>query len=219
MRATEQLKELNLENWTAATGHAFTDALGAGTLDLDKMRGYLQQDYLFVEEFVRLLAAAISNAPTLADAVPAAQFLAVITGPENTYFQRSLEALNVPEASNHAPETTAFLDLMRKARLSGNYAEMLAVLVVAEWSYLSWASPMEGNAKDLPFWFGEWITLHAGAGFQGVVDYLRAQLDAVWPTLSDAAQDKVRSNFSDAVALERAFFDAAWAGFTVERHA
>ncbi len=125
----------------------------------------------------------------------------------------------MPEASNHAPETTAFLDLMRKARLSGNYAEMLAVLVVAEWSYLSWASPMEDNAKDLPFWFGEWITLHAGAGFQGVVDYLRAQLDAVWPTLSDAAQDKVRSNFSDAVALERAFFDAAWAGFAVEQHA
>lgn len=218
MRATERLKELNLENWTAATGHAFTEALGDGTLDLDKMRGYLQQDYLFVEEFVRLLAAAISNAPTLADAVPAAQFLAVITGPENTYFQRSLEALDVPEASNHAPETTAFLDLVRSARQSGNYAEMLAVLVVAEWSYLSWASPMEDKAEDLPFWFGEWITLHAGAGFQGVVDYLRAQLDAIWPTLSASDQDKARTNFARAVELERAFFDAAWVGFEVERH-
>ncbi len=217
MRPTEHLKHHSLADWKAATTHAFTDALGAGSLDLDKMRGYLQQDYLFVEEFVRLLAAAISNAPTLADAVPAAQFLAVITGPENTYFQRSLEALNVPEAKGHAPETQAFLDLMRRARLSGNYEEMLAVLVVAEWSYLTWATAVEDKAVGLPFWFAEWITLHAGPGFSGVVEYLRSQLDAVWPTLSPDAQDKVTTHFVTAVELERAFFDAAWAGFPVAR--
>ena len=103
MRPTDHLKSLCQDDWTAATTHAFTDALADGKLDLDKMRGYLQQDYLFVEEFVRLLAAAISNAPTLPDAVPGAQFLAVVTGPENTYFQRSLAALDVPEAANEAP--------------------------------------------------------------------------------------------------------------------
>ncbi|MBT8155176.1 TenA family protein [Epibacterium ulvae] len=219
MRATEQLKQNCIADWQAATAHAFTGSLGAGTLDLDKMRGYLQQDYLFVEEFVRLLAAAISNAPSLADAVPAAQFLAVITGPENTYFQRSLSALGVPEAAEHAPETTAFITLMRNARLSGQYEEMLAVLVVAEWSYLSWASTMEDKADDLPFWFGEWITLHAGPGFSGVVDYLRGQLDSVWETLPDSARAKVTETFTKAVTLERDFFDAAWAGFPVARAA
>ncbi|MQQ06829.1 TENA/THI-4 family protein [Epibacterium sp. SM1979] len=217
MRPTEFLKSQCQSNWDAATAHAFTDALCDGTLDLDKMRGYLQQDYLFVEEFVRLLAAAISNAPSLTDAVPAAQFLAVITGPENTYFQRSLAALDAPEAEAAAPQTQAFLIQMRDARLTGKYEEMLAVLVVAEWTYLSWAAPQEKRAAGLPFYFGEWITLHAGPGFEGVVEYLRGQLDAIWPSLSDTAQTAATQRFFDTVQLERAFFDAAWAGFEVAR--
>ena len=217
MRPTETLRDASLEDWTAATTHAFTTALANGSLEPEKMAGYLQQDYLFVDGFVRLLASAVAHGPTLADVVPGAQFLGLICGPENTYFLRSMEALNVPSEAEPQDVTRAFQDLMAEARLSGRYENMLAVLVVAEWVYLSWASPVEDRASDLPFWFGEWITLHAGEGFEGVVAYLRAQLDAIYPTLDAAAQQEVQRLFAKAVSLERAFFDAAWAGFPVAR--
>lgn len=217
MSATETLRSVAADNWHAATTHAFTNALANGTLDRDKMAGYLQQDYLFVEGFVRLLASAVAHAPSLPDAVPGAQFLGLICGPENTYFLRALEALDVPQADKAAPETQAFQDLMDDARRSGRYEIMLSVLVVAEWIYLDWATPFEDEADGLPFWLGEWITLHSGAGFAGVVAYLRAQLDAVWLGLDYAARADVRARFIKAVALERAFFDAAWAGFPVAR--
>ncbi|MES0864925.1 TenA family protein [Ruegeria sp. SCPT10] len=217
MSATETLRALADDDWHAATSHAFTDALADGTLGRDTMAGYLQQDYLFVEGFVRLLASAVTHAPRLTDAVPGARFLGLICGPENTYFLRALEALEVPQAEEAAPETRAFQDLMDDARCSGRYEIMLSVLVVAEWIYLDWAAPFEDKANDLPFWLGEWITLHAGAGFEGVVAYLRAQLDAVWLGLDDNARADVEATFTKAVALERAFFDAAWAGFPVAR--
>lgn len=217
MSATETLKARSIEDWRAATTHAFTDALAEDTLDREKVAGYLQQDYLFVEGFVRLLASAVASAPSLADAVPGAQFLGLICGPENTYFQRALAALEVPEADKAAPETKAFQELMDEARRSGRYEIMLAVLVVAEWTYLEWASPFEERANDLPFWLGEWITLHSGDGFAGVVAYLRTQLDTVWQGLDEDARAEVSETFERAVALERAFFDAAWAGFPVHR--
>ena len=181
------------------------------------MAGYLQQDYLFVEGFVRLLASAVAHAPSLPDAVPGAQFLGLICGPENTYFLRALEALDVPQANETAQETRAFQTLMDDARPLWPLRIMLSVLVVAEWIYLDWATPHEDKADALPFWLGEWITLHAGAGFAGVVAYLRAQLDAVWLDLDDAARADVQATFAKAVTLERAFFDAAWAGFPVAR--
>jgi thiaminase/transcriptional activator TenA len=90
---------------------------------------------------------------------------------------------------------------------------MLAVLVVAEWSYLDWAAPHADKARDLPFWFGEWITLHSGEGFEGVVAYLRDQLDAVWPGLPAQEQRAVEATFARATRLERVFFDAALAGY------
>ncbi|KCV81992.1 thiamine biosynthesis protein Thi4 [Actibacterium atlanticum] len=217
MTPTQMMQSKCTDDWHAATHHAFTDALTNGTIERDIMAGYLQQDYLFVEEFVRLLASAVAHAPTLADGVPGAQFLGLICGPENTYFLRSLEALGVPEANKAAPETAAFQALMAEARTSGSYAQMLAVLSVAEGVYLDWASPFADRANDLPFWLGEWITLHCGAGFEGVVAYLRGQLDKAWHKLDAAEQAKVESLFTRAVQLERAFFDAAWAGFEVAK--
>jgi thiaminase (transcriptional activator TenA) len=217
MTATEYLKSQVGEDWTAATTHAFTDALASGSLKPEEMAGYLQQDYQFIDGFVRLLASAIAHAPTLADSVPAAQFLAVITGPENTYFLRSFKALEIPVDAPAAAETRAFQDLMREARLSGRYEIMLAVLVVAEWIYLDWASPAADRVDNLPFWLGEWITLHSGKGFESVVAYLRSQLDAVWGGLNVAARAEVEEIFCKAVRLERAFFDAAWRGFAVTR--
>lgn len=217
MTPSEMLRDEVADDWQAATDHAFTRALVDGTLPDVKMAGYLQQDYHFIDAFVRLLAAAVAEAPSLPDRVPGAQFLALVTGPENTYFQRSLAALGVPEDAPMAPETCAFLDLMTEARTSGEYGRMIAVLCVAEWVYLSWAAPHEDRAKALPFHLGEWITLHAGPGFEGVVAYLREQLDTLWPGLGAEAQDRTRTAFHRAIVLERAFFDVAWTGFPVAR--
>jgi thiaminase/transcriptional activator TenA len=100
---------------------------------------------------------------------------------------------------------------MAEAAASGRYENMLAVLVVAEWVYLSWASPENPPKPDLPFWFAEWITLHAGEGFEGVVEYLRGQLDKTWPSLTPEAQAEVTRLFHRAVELEKDFFDAAYA--------
>ena len=215
MSAIEALRAQTADDWRAATTYAFTDVLADGTLDREKIARYLQQDYLFVEGFVRLLASAVAHAPNLSDAVPGAQFLRLICGPENTYFPPALEAHGVPQANGTAPETCAFQTLMDDARRSGRYEIMLSVLVVAEWIYLDWATRYEDKADELPFWLGEWITLPAGAGVVGVVAYLRAQLDAVWLDLDDAARAAVEVTFAKTVTLERAFFDAARAGFPV----
>lgn len=213
MRPTEYLRSQCDDDWQAATDHIFCAELAAGTLPAEKMKWYLAQDYKFIDQFVRLLASAIAHAPTLRDSVPAAQFLALVTGPENNYFQRSFDALEMTEAERNpsaALETIAFQNLMISARKSGHYEEMLAVLCVAEWSYLTWATRHHPYKSDLPFWFSEWIDLHTGEGFESVVAYLREQLDTVWAGLKDDEKANVERAFKEAVRLERAFFDASY---------
>jgi thiaminase (transcriptional activator TenA) len=215
MRPTEYLWPLAADDWQAATWHGFTDAVADGSLPVEKMFGYLQQDYVFIHGFVRLLASAIATAPTLPDAIPAAQFLGLIMGPENTYFLRSIEELGgrVEPPSETQAVTRVFQIIMRQAVQSGQYEQMLAVLLVAEWSYLDWASPHVASEQGLPFWFCDWITLHSGDEFEGVVAYLRGQLDLIWVDLSDQQRHAVEVTFCKTVALERQFFDAAWQGF------
>lgn len=213
MRATDRLRSEFSTDWEAATDHVFCKELANGTLPIGKMKWYLAQDYKFIDRFVRLLATAIAHAPTLADSIPAAQFLALITGTENTYFLRSFDALDMAQeeqASPTAPSTAAFQHLMHEAQLSGRYEQMLAVLVVAEWSYLTWANRYLDYSPDLPFWFSEWIDLHSGDNFESVVEYLRNQLDLVWDGLTDQQMNDATDMFAKAVKCERDFFDACY---------
>ncbi len=213
-RPSEMLRSASAEDWEAATRHPFCAELADGTLPTSKMAWYLAQDYSFIDGFVRLAASAIAHAPTLEDRIPLAQFLGVITGPENTYFQRSFDALDVPAPDRVDPElapaTLGFRQLMDRAATSGEYVQMVAVLTVAEWTYLTWATPFAPPPEDLPFYFAEWIDLHAGEGFEGVVAYLRDQLDKAWISATEDAQGRASAAFAETVALERAFFDAAY---------
>ena len=109
-----------------------------------------------------------------------------------------------------AGSTAGFKALMRDAAASGSYARMLAVLTVAEWSYLAWADRVK-DRRPADFWHAEWIDLHTGAYFESVVGWLRGQLDTVGPALPAAERDQVACDFARAVALEKAFFDHAWA--------
>jgi thiaminase/transcriptional activator TenA len=61
----------------------------------------------------------VAAAPTLADRIQGCQFLALITGKENTYFERSFEALGVSAEQRQVASTpndaatTGFQNLMR----------------------------------------------------------------------------------------------------------
>ncbi|MGO3345110.1 MAG: TenA family protein [Marinomonas sp.] len=214
MQPSEKLKNICLNDWKYSATHPFCLELAEGTLPLHKMRTYLAQDYTFINNFVRLAAAAIQHAPSLPDRLPLAHFLGNIAGPENTYFQRSFEALNVPQSEREnpplLPPTDAFQTLMIKAANSGQYANMVAVLCVAEWIYLSWAQPLVKSVDSLPFYFGEWITLHSGEYFESIVEHLRTQLDNALNQADKATQQTAQDYFTQAVQLEKQFFDACY---------
>jgi len=215
MRPSEDLKQSCINNWSAATTHPFCIELADGSLPLEKMKRYLAQDYTFIDNFVRLAASAIHHAPSLPDRLPLAHFLGIIAGPENTYFQRSFDMLNVPKSEQTSPKlltpTSDFQALMLKAAKSGEYGNMVAVLCVAEWVYLSWAEPMVDAVEALPFYFGEWITLHAGEYFESVVEHLRSQLDTAYNKADASQQETIKEYFQQAVLLEKQFFDACYA--------
>ena len=204
------------EDWHRVTHHPFTDAWGKGVVPTENLRRYLVQDHRFLDRFAALLAGAVAYAPTLADRIPGCQFLALITGKENTYFERCFTALGVRNNQRFGtPDwdaTKGFKDLMAEALHSSNYANMVAVLAVAEGTYLGWADRVAKavpHYPELDFWFSEWIDLHTGDYFASVVAYLNAQLDHVGPTLDDAARAECQRYFATATRLEVDFFDTA----------
>jgi thiaminase (transcriptional activator TenA) len=206
---SEWLRAAAEPDWTAVVTHPFAAAVSGGTAD---MRRYLIQDFQFVDTFTALLGAAVATADRFEARVPFGRFLGqTVTDTERGYFHRALESLGVGAADVTSPElepvTVRFRSLMEEARASQEYPLVLAVLSVAEWIYLGWASrtvsPPEG------FVHREWVELHSGPEFEAWVGFLRAELDRVGPALDEAGQRRVLEFFREAVRLERGFFDMA----------
>ena len=93
MRFSDELREAAGSQWDRVINHKFTDELADGSIDRTVLKRYLVQDHRFLDSFVVLLSSIVANARSLSDRIPGCQFLALITGKENTYFERSLEKL------------------------------------------------------------------------------------------------------------------------------
>ncbi|MGM7776214.1 TenA family protein [Arthrobacter sp. KNU-44] len=213
MGFAELLRSNCAADWDAAVNHPFVDQLFDGSLPDDDLRRYLVQDYQFCDAFTALLGQAVASAPSLPSRLVFARVLGAFASDENTYFQDCFEELSVPEADRIAPSlgpaTRDFDALMRSAIATRSYADVLAVVLVAEWLYGDWASragdpaPWPSAAKH-----SEWIRLHNNPEYNTWVEWLRAEFDAVEPV---SAEDRARvaGTFAEAVRLERTFFDAA----------
>lgn len=207
---SESLRESNIDDWNYSKQHRFVDEIFRGEVPLPVMRRYLIQDYQFVDRFVALIGAAIASADLFSSRVRFAQFVAMITSDENTYFLRAFEALGVSPVEYQAPETTVptrtFQELMAEAAQERNYSACLAVLCVAEWLYLDWADRPDAALPD-GFVHREWIVLHNNDGFRGFVNWLRSELDRVGTTIDTHERERAASFFRRAVKCERDFFD------------
>ena len=65
LRFTDRLHELAEPIWEAQHAHPFVRGIGDGTLDPERFRFYVRQDYLFLIEYARLLALGCARAPRL----------------------------------------------------------------------------------------------------------------------------------------------------------
>lgn len=212
-RFTDWLRLSTGETWDAATSHRFVDELAAGTLADQHFQPYLIQDYAFIETLVTVIGFAIARAPNMAAKKHWAEFLAVLTSDENDYFQRSFDALGVDPAAREQPTLSPTTERLRAAMLdatnAGTYADVLAVIVPAEWIYLTWASARR-DANPPQARYSEWIDLHAVPEFAAFVDWLRGELDAIGPGLPDSQRQSVVRRFHELVELEVAFFEQAY---------
>lgn len=208
-RFTETLRLANATTWDAAVEHRFVTELFAGTIAPRVMANYLVQDHRFLDSFMTLLGAAIATTDSFDAKLRFGRFAGMVCGEENTYFLRAFEALGVTEQHrNDIPDsepTRGFQAIMLEAAATRSYAAALTVLNVAEWLYLDWASrapqPLPTN-----FVHAEWITLHDNPDYREFVAFLRAELDRVGADHAEQCHDF----FQRAVALELAFFDAAY---------
>lgn len=212
-RFTEWLRLRNDVAWRRATEHRFVVELADDSLDKGVFLRYLIQDYVFIETLVTVMGYTVALAPDMPTKKRLSEFLSVLTSDENDYFVQSFDALgtSVAEVEQTAlsQSTAQIRQSMLDAASYGRYEDVLAVVVPAEWVYLTWASNCAERRPRTPY-FAEWIDLHAIPEFLGFVDWLRRELDRFGPLLSGIDRSRIESRFGSIVTLEYNFFEQGY---------
>jgi len=132
LRFTDRLHELAEPIWEAQHAHPFVRGIGDGTLDVEKFKFWVRQDYLFLIDYARLLSMAVVKTP---DLPTMRRFAALVQSTLDVEMElhRAYAAgfgisLHELEAETKAPTTQAYTDFLLRAA-SGDYTELLAALL------------------------------------------------------------------------------------------
>ena len=219
MTVTEQLKTKHSAPWSAAIDHRFIAELGDGSLSRERFARYFVQDYIFINDLVKLSSVAVAKAPNIKSARPIEQFLGAILGAEDELFVDAFKTLKVPpieyENAEALPTTAAFGNFLVRLAFEGTFREICTAMLVTEGVYLAWgdrlrasgANPASGGS-DLGKFYQGWIDLHTDEALGPIVRYLASVADQA----ESHELPRLDSIFERSLQYEVAFWDMAYEG-------
>lgn len=219
MPLTSDLKNDHAAFWQAAIGHPFINDLGDGSLPAEKFRRYFLQDYVFVNDLVKMAGTAVSKAPDLTLARPIEEFLHAILGAEDALFIDAFKTLGIPEAEYRAveplPTTAAFGNSLVRLAYEGSFTEICCAMYVTEGVYLDWGEQLRKSGADplasgseLGQFYQGWIDLHTEEALGDIVRFLGGVIDAAQP----AEFARLGTVFERALRYEIAFWEMSYKG-------
>lgn len=194
----------------------FIRALADGSLDRERFLSYLAQDALYLRGYARVLAEAARLAPT---------------PQEQAFWAQSAQGCIAGELELHAgwltPETgivvetfdteptavtTAYLDHLRAAAFSGEYAVLIAAVLPCFWLYADLGARLHAGdfgarALDPQHPYASWLATYADPGFAEANERAIVFVTAAAAAVDERARQRMRRAFVISSEHERAFFD------------
>lgn len=217
MNISEQLKHNSHDLWQRAIAHPFIEEMGDGSLTAERFRRYFLQDYVFVNDLVKVAGVAVSKAPTLPLARPIEEFLSNILGAEDALFVGAFEILGIPESEYRnvqpLPTTAALGNFLVRLAYEGAFAETCCAMLVTEGVYLDWGERLrdahpEDSGNPLGSFYRGWIDLHTQETLGPIVNHLSSVVDSA----AGSEISRLQSIFDRAVRYEIAFWRMAHDG-------
>ena len=213
-RFTDRLRRGAEAVWEAQHRHPFVRGIGEGTLDLERFKFWVRQDYLFLIEYGRLLALAAARAPDLPTMTWFAgllwETLETEVGLHRSYaaeFGISSEEL---EAEEKAPVTQAYTDFLVRTASAGDFAELVAALLPCLWGFCEVGQRLAEGPPPTDERYRRWIEMYSSAGFAALAEWCRELLDRLAEGRREEELSRLEAAFLTSSRYEYLFWEMAY---------
>jgi thiaminase/transcriptional activator TenA len=211
---SQALKEAAWPVWEAIFAHPFVTGLSDDTLPADRFRYFLGQDYVYLQDFSRVLAMGAARTPHRADE-PLFLRHALTVHEVEADLHRSLAPAYGLTADDLAatppgPVTVAYTDHLVRAAWSRPFAVLVAAVLPCYWIYREVGRRLAARPlPDTPA-YREWITTYAGDPYGQAVDELLAVTDRLGERLDPETARAGQVAFWRSSRYEWLFWEQAW---------
>jgi thiaminase/transcriptional activator TenA len=216
MRLSDRLHAAAEPIWAAQLDHPFVKGLGDGTLEEDRFKRWVRQDYRYLVEFARIFAWAAAKADRLESMSWYAGVLHLTLNTEmelhRNYAARFGIGTQELEAEVMWPTTRAYTDFLVRTAADGDMLELLSALLPCAWGYVDLARKLAEGAPPKDQRYADWITQYASDEFADALDWLRNELDRLAEGIPEEREAQLEEIFLLSSRYELRFWDMCWEG-------
>lgn len=218
MRLTERLYK-NVEGlWESFNDHPFVYGIENGTLDQEKFRWYLVQDYLYLLDYVKVFALGVVKSCNEDMMRFFAENVYCTLDGEMKIHKNYMARLGVTkeeiQSVHPALPNTSYTKYMIFAGYQEGELWVLAAILSCAWSYQKIAEKINcrnPQAKDHPL-FGEWVQGYLSEAYVDSCKKLIDMTDNIGEEISEEEFIRMNEIFVNCSLYEKAFWDMAWNG-------
>ena len=203
------------EIWDTEHNHPLVKGIGDGSLELDKFRYYMQQDYIYLIDFCRVIALAAAKTPDVEDMGWFAKLLDETLNTEMALHVSFCEDFGISEAellaTQPSPTTQGYTRFLLQVAYEGSIGEISSAILPCMWGYSEIGQMLydRGLPEDAPL-YARWIEMYNSEEFADLAARLRGFLDRIAEECGNDELGRMQDAFVTGSRYEYMFWDAAW---------
>ncbi|MGH9750904.1 MAG: thiaminase II [Candidatus Polarisedimenticolia bacterium] len=215
MSFSASLRDRAAPIWEREFAHPFVRGLGDGSLDPERFKVWLRQDWLFLVEYARVLALAAARAGDLGTMTRFAALLQSTLAVEMDLHRRYARRFGITaedlERARPSAACGAYTGFLLRVAWEGPLAAIVAALLPCAWGYGEVARRLAAGGGDRPENpYGEWIRTYTSEEFTAYAEWMRDMLDRLAEPLGPAERDRLAAIFEESSEHEYRFWEMAW---------
>lgn len=215
MKFTDRLYNNIQPDWKKNHTHPFVTGMGDGTLDKEKFRFYMIQDYLYLIEYAKLFAIGAVKANNLETMGKFAALLNSTLNEEMSLHRSYAAKFDISheelENAEPSPITLAYTHYMLHQAQNGSLANLVAALLPCMWSYWEIGRELSKipGASSHEF-YGEWITMYSSDEFGSLASWCIDLLNELTEGKPETELQELEQIFLNTTRFEYMFWDMAY---------
>ncbi len=216
MTAAERLFDVSKELWKEYNEHPFVRGIADGSLDKEKFKYYMIQDYLYLIDYTKVFAVGAAKGRDLETMGLFAGYTHAILDGEmeihRGYMKRLGISLEEAERAQPALDNLSYTSYMLRVAYEEGEAEVAAAILACAVSYEEIAGRIvkeHPEALTHPF-YGEWVSGYAAPEYHEQNQALIALTNRLTAGYSEVQLRHLEEIFVNCSRYEAAFWDMAW---------